>query len=587
MQNRLPLFFCVLLIGGLLLAGAAPASADTTGIAYTAVSSDSSQLVRGQSFYATFTVIAGETNLFFESSDSFVFILYDAFGNRFDTYLAVAADTTFPNRIETGPAYPLQIANFSFLLTLSATLDTGAYWLDGYCTGTIYSDTPANPDSPDSYSVGDTSFYWDILPDSKFATDADSFVVTDPAGGITFLSMKLYTWGDTTTVRDTVTVRRLDLADSLMLEVAFQNTGASRAQVTFDSSQLTITNKYGVNVVGGCTLLAAPGNPKYLGDSLTANTMDTWYFFIVFPDSNAWRNNPTWNMLGELKVGVTGTGSTAFDTISGTILTITRLADTQTVTGYYEVATTLGDTVYSPDTALLPVSLTIPAGFFPPGTAVTINPIPTDASLAAAEAELASNVLLEGVDSTTFQVLGTNAALAGEAILAIGYNEVGMKAAEEASIRMYKVVGNSWISVSSIAGVGATGTDATANICRANLPSLSFYRLIITAPVANDLSRVRVYPNPFIPYDDNTDNGAVYTGAAGTGVTFIGLTDNCEISIFTLDGTLLDRVNVLDAGGYQWDAKNDHGDECASGIYFYLVTDAGGGMAKGTLCIIR
>ena len=99
--------------------------------------------------------------------------------------------------------------------------------------------------------------------------------------------------------------------------------------------------------------------------------------------------------------------------------------------------------------------------------------------------------------------------------------------------------------------------------------------------VAPSLINVRVYPNPFKPYDGKAD-----TGDYGTGIIFDNLTEDCTLKIFNLAGELVRELNGT--GKVQWDAKNSSGKEVASGVYIYLITDkAGNKPAKGKFTIIR
>jgi hypothetical protein len=90
-----------------------------------------------------------------------------------------------------------------------------------------------------------------------------------------------------------------------------------------------------------------------------------------------------------------------------------------------------------------------------------------------------------------------------------------------------------------------------------------------------DLSGVKVYPNPW-----RKDKHA------GGNITFAGLPTNVTVKIFTASGHL-----VREAGGvsneWRWDRKTDQGDEAASGVYLYLITDSQGNKKRGKVAIIR
>jgi len=219
-------------------------------------------------------------------------------------------------------------------------------------------------------------------------------------------------------------------------------------------------------------------------------------------------------------------------------------------------------------------------------TEITIIVGPTSAEITAADAALNADARYEGVPNTTYELKLTRPvpdANQVTMVLNIRYNDAGMAASEESSIRIFRLTGSSWGS--ALTDSNTPGADS--NIAQVYLGSLSVFRCIIMDPVSGDLSRVRAFPNPFIPYDGDANTGTAYNGAANTGITFLGLTSIANLKIFTLDGVLVDEENFFGVGSCQWDAKNSQGQECASGMYFYLVTAEGGGIAKGMICIIR
>jgi hypothetical protein len=100
------------------------------------------------------------------------------------------------------------------------------------------------------------------------------------------------------------------------------------------------------------------------------------------------------------------------------------------------------------------------------------------------------------------------------------------------------------------------------------------------------LNNIRIYPNPFKPYDGDPDTGIPYDGSANSGIIFDNLTENCTIKIFNLAGELVDELSGI-TGKAQWDAKNKKGKEVASGVYIYLITDKDGRKATGKFAIVR
>jgi len=64
------------------------------------------------------------------------------------------------------------------------------------------------------------------------------------------------------------------------------------------------------------------------------------------------------------------------------------------------------------------------------------------------------------------------------------------------------------------------------------------------------------------------------------------------VQIFTLAGDLvreLDNVNTegVERGNIQWDTRNAEGNQVASGVYIYRVTDATGAEFVSKVTIIR
>ncbi len=93
--------------------------------------------------------------------------------------------------------------------------------------------------------------------------------------------------------------------------------------------------------------------------------------------------------------------------------------------------------------------------------------------------------------------------------------------------------------------------------------------------VNSDLSRVRVYPNPW--------RNDLHRSRP---LTFEGLSSNSVIKIFSVSGRVIRSVNVS-SNQYMWDLTTDSGENAPSGLYVYLVTDADGNKAKGKFALVR
>jgi hypothetical protein len=89
---------------------------------------------------------------------------------------------------------------------------------------------------------------------------------------------------------------------------------------------------------------------------------------------------------------------------------------------------------------------------------------------------------------------------------------------------------------------------------------------------------VKVYPNPWIPADkSNTHNGPIqFTGLPSSGGT---------IEIFNPSGELVRRLTWNTGSVMLWDAKNDLGENVASGVYIWVLK--GGSNENGKIVIVR
>ncbi|OGS19845.1 MAG: hypothetical protein A2252_04950 [Elusimicrobia bacterium RIFOXYA2_FULL_39_19] len=110
---------------------------------------------------------------------------------------------------------------------------------------------------------------------------------------------------------------------------------------------------------------------------------------------------------------------------------------------------------------------------------------------------------------------------------------------------------------------------------------LSYY--VLAYDIGIDLSKVRVYPNPFKPND-----GQAKTGTWGQGILFDGLTEKAEIGIYSISGQLVIKLDETDADGQMvWYATNIENEKVASGVYIYSITNNSGDKKTGKLAVIR
>ncbi len=118
-------------------------------------------------------------------------------------------------------------------------------------------------------------------------------------------------------------------------------------------------------------------------------------------------------------------------------------------------------------------------------------------------------------------------------------------------------------------------------------PHFSFFGVFSAANT--DLSRVRVYPVPFRPNNDDPEDGKTFHPADATsGIVFDSLTGSTRIKIYTVNGTLVwESPPAIIGGTYRWDVRNGDGVDVASGVYFALITGPGSPPVIRKIAVIR
>jgi len=153
---------------------------------------------------------------------------------------------------------------------------------------------------------------------------------------------------------------------------------------------------------------------------------------------------------------------------------------------------------------------------------------------------------------------------------------------EEKYLRIFRLDedNNKWVLVNEKEGKQHVDTDK--DIVTTRTSHFSVYRVMGAVYAASNLDNVIVYPNPFKPTD-----GESKTGTWSQGIFFGNLTKGAEIKIFTISGDFVGSFEKTDSysGRYQWEV----GDNLASGIYIYLITnpDDKTDKATGKFAIIK
>ena len=110
------------------------------------------------------------------------------------------------------------------------------------------------------------------------------------------------------------------------------------------------------------------------------------------------------------------------------------------------------------------------------------------------------------------------------------------------------------------------------------VPAKSFHlssTLIKYVPVR----KFSVYPVPYKPA-----SGSKYDAE---GITFAGLGENVNIKIFNVAGEKVFEKTLSDSDVFVWNAKNNGGNDVASGIYIYHIKTGDGKKLKGKIAIER
>jgi len=92
-----------------------------------------------------------------------------------------------------------------------------------------------------------------------------------------------------------------------------------------------------------------------------------------------------------------------------------------------------------------------------------------------------------------------------------------------------------------------------------------------------------------VPDDNYANDGQAFVlGIDGTAIIFKNVTTNVDIDIYTIAGRKVSAIRAINTGGkVQWDARNDDGQEVASGAYFAIVRSPSGERAVVKFVVIR
>ncbi|MDK9700510.1 MAG: hypothetical protein OEM52_10240 [bacterium] len=89
-----------------------------------------------------------------------------------------------------------------------------------------------------------------------------------------------------------------------------------------------------------------------------------------------------------------------------------------------------------------------------------------------------------------------------------------------------------------------------------------------------DLSRIRVYPNPYVAASTQEPSNSFSSGRGERRITFTHLPSECKIRIYTVRGDLvktIDHRSALEDGTETWDLRSKDGLNIAYGVYIYHI----------------
>ncbi|HCJ67013.1 MAG TPA: hypothetical protein DHV62_06735, partial [Elusimicrobia bacterium] len=139
-------------------------------------------------------------------------------------------------------------------------------------------------------------------------------------------------------------------------------------------------------------------------------------------------------------------------------------------------------------------------------------------------------------------------------------------AINEKTLSIYHLENNTWQKIS------ASYVDIEQNIVRVNINRFSVF-ILMGSPSAQNLNDAFAYPVP--------------CGQGCSRIIFRRLTSEAKIKIYTITAELVrELVNYGGDDTEEWDLKNESGENVASGIYIYLISD-NTGSKKGKIAIIK
>ena len=297
----------------------------------------------------------------------------------------------------------------------------------------------------------------------------------------------------------------------------------------------SVTVKGSTNATGstGATSIN-PGQIIEATLTIDAGTTAGEFFFVVRAQDESGNLSPASVVYATASAIIGASAVTVTDTIDPNATTI--LAETDLGGGVASGGTIPPGALDGSDTMLRTADTNPPAD----SAGVDLVGPAVDITLGSGKTEFKKAITL------TFTLTG--AALA----------EINSKTSNFALVKVAFFNGSRWVLIRE------SSFDGTTVTCQ--VTHLTKFGVAIAAPASN-LSQATVYPNPFRP---------TLAAQSLQGITFDSVPANTTISIYTLAGDLVKMLKDDNGDGMvAWNAKNEDGQDVASGVYFALLKGAG------------
>ena len=202
-------------------------------------------------------------------------------------------------------------------------------------------------------------------------------------------------------------------------------------------------------------------------------------------------------------------------------------------------------------------------------------------------AQLYSNNLSE---MAIFDEQGFSTSLAKRGVMNISYKDVnndGILDGSNPPVRVNTL--STWIldeSVDSWVRMPGSGADAGSKTMTVYFGMPGVYAVL--GAQDQSVSNVKAYPVPFRPNGPQAGIAQGQTGTEAGGITFDNVPQGGNISIYTLDGRLVKKIEIPEVLSIQtmnWNVRTASGERVASGVYIWRVV-SGSNSKTGKLMVI-